>query len=60
MSVRWEDFIYVQKYFKAKTVIWSLMSDLTQEFQWMILKFNLQPQVELEQIRKKKCQSWAE
>lgn len=37
----WEDFIYVEKYFKAKTVIWSLISDLTQEFQWMIPELNL-------------------
>lgn len=59
MSVQWEDFIYAEKYFKAKTVIWSLISDLTQEFQWMIPEFNLQPQSELEQIHKKKCQSSA-
>lgn len=59
MSVRWEDFIYVEKYFKAKILIWSFISDLTQEFQWMIPEFNLQPQAELEQIHKKKYQSWA-
>lgn len=57
--VRWEGLVYIEKDSKAKTKMWSLISDLSQEFQWTMFEFSLQPQAELEQIHKKKCQSGA-